>query len=77
MKIFVVTCSYNVSQMLVDCAFKSQAAAGTYAADLNADKTKAVVRCKNLIALRVGEAMVKFLDEDGVVQFEVIEAELK
>jgi hypothetical protein len=60
MKAFVVTCSYKVSRMLVDCAFKSQAEAGTYAVDLNADKTKAVARCKNLIALRVSEAMSSF-----------------
>jgi hypothetical protein len=49
----------------------------TYAAGLNADKAKAVARCKDLISLRVSEAMVKFLDEDAMVQFEVIEAELK
>ena len=77
MKVFVVTCSYNVSQTLVDGAFKSQAAAVTYAVGLNADKAKAVARFKDLIALRVSEAMVKFLDEDAMVQFEVIEAELK
>ena len=77
MKIFVVTCSFNVSQTLVDCAFKSQAVAATYAADLNADKAKAVARCKDLIALRDSEAMVKFLSEDAMVQFEVVEAELK
>lgn len=46
MKVFVVTCSYNVSRMLVDCVFKSQADAGTYAADLNADKAKAVAAAK-------------------------------
>ena len=40
MKVFAVTCSYNVSQTLVDCAFKSQTAAVTYAAGLNADKAK-------------------------------------
>ncbi len=77
MKVFVVTCSFNVSQTLVDCAFKSQAAAGTYAADLNADKAKAVARCKELIALRDSESMVKFLCEDSMVQFAVVEAELK
>ena len=49
----------------------------TYAVGLNADKAKAVARCKDLIALRVSEAMFKFLDEDAMVQFEVIEAELK
>ncbi len=77
MKVFVVTCSFNVSQTLVDCAFKSQAAAGTYAADLNADKAKAAARCKELIALREGESMVKFLTEDAMIQFAVVEAELK
>ncbi len=77
MKVFAVTCSYNVSQTLVDCVFKSRAEAVTYAAGLNADKAKAVARCKDLISLRVSEAMVKFLDEDAMVQFEVIEAELK
>ena len=77
MKVFVVICSFNVSQTLVDCAFKSQAAAEIYAADLNADKAKATARCKELIALRDSESMVKFLCEDSMVQFAVVEAELK
>ena len=77
MKVFVVTCSFNVSQTLIDCAFRSQAVADVYASDLNADKAKAVARCKELIALRDDEAMVKFLSEEAMVTFEVVEAELK
>ena len=77
MKVFVVTCSFNVSQTLIDCAFRSQAVAEIYAADLNADKATAIARCKELIASRDREAMVKFFDEDAMVTFEVVETELK
>ena len=44
---------------------------------LNSDKAKAVARCKELIALHDGEAMVKFLDEAGRITFAVLAAELK
>jgi hypothetical protein len=77
MKIFIVTCSFNTSQTLIDCAFKDLKEAEAYAAELNADKAKAVARCKELIALRDSEAMVKFLDEKSGVTFEVVAAELK
>ena len=77
MKIFIITCSFNDSQTLIDCAFKSEADAKAYVAVLNKDKTKAVARCKELIALRDGEAMVKFLDEESSITFEVLPAELK
>ena len=77
MKTFIITCSFNDSQTLIDCAFKSEADEKAYAATLNKDKTKAVARCKELIALRDGEAMVKFLDEAGRITFAVLAAELK
>lgn len=77
MKIFIVTCSFNTSQTLIDCAFKDLKEAEAYAAELNADKAKAVVRCKALIALRDSEAMVKFLGTESGVSFEVVAAEIK
>lgn len=77
MNIFVVTCSFNVSQTLIDRAFKNEADANAYAETLNGDKAKAVSRCKELITLREGEAMVKFLSEDGFITFEVQNVELK
>ena len=77
MKIFVITCSFNVSQRLFDCAFKSRAIAENYISDLNADKAKAVARCKELIALREGEAAIKFLDEESNIAFEILSVELK
>ena len=77
MKIFIITCSFNDSQTLIDCAFKNEADAKAYADALNSDKTKAVARCKELIALRDGEAMLKFLDEKGRITFAVLAAELK
>ena len=77
MNTFVVTCSFNVSQTLIDCAFKSEADAKAYAETLNGDKAKAVARCKELIDLRDSEAMVKFLDEKGIITFDVLAVELK
>ena len=65
MNIYIITCTFNVSQTLIDCAFKNEADAKAYADTLNSDKVKAISRCKELIALRDGEAMVKFLDEAG------------
>lgn len=76
MMVFIVTCSFNTSGTLIDCAFKSEADAKAYADALNNDKSKAVARCKELIALREGEAMVKFLDEKSIT-FTVLAAELK
>ena len=77
MNIFIITCTFNVSQTLIDCAFKNEADAKAYADVLNSDKAKAIARCKELIALREGEAMLKFLDEEGSITFDVLAAELK
>ena len=77
MNTYIVTCAFNVSQTLIDCAFKNEADANAYVAALNGDKAKAVARCKELIALRDSEAMVKFFDETSMVTFKVLAAELK
>ena len=77
MNIFIITCSFNVSQTLIDCAFKNEADAKAYADVLNSDKAKAIARCKELIAQREGEAMLKFLDEGSSITFDVLTAELK
>ena len=77
MNAFVVTCAFNTNQTLVDCAFKKDADANAYTAGLNGDKAKAVVRCKELIALRDTETMVKFLDEKGIIKFDVLAVEMK
>lgn len=77
MKIFIITCSFNVSQTLIDCAFKGEADAKAYAYVLNSDKEKAIARCKELIIQRDSEAMLKFLDEKGRITFAVLAAELK
>ena len=77
MKTFIITCSFNVSQTLIDCAFKNEADAKAYADALNSDTAKAIARCRELIALREGEAMLKFLDEEGSITFDILAAELK
>ena len=77
MNIFIVNCNFNTSRTLIDCAFKNEADAKAYADAFNSDKEKAIARCKELIALRDGEAMVKFLDEKGRITFAVLAAELK
>ena len=77
MNVFVVTCSFNVSQTLIDCAFKNEADANAYAAAFNSDKAKAAARCKELIALREGESWVKFLSEESMITFEVMAVDLK
>ena len=77
MKVFIVNCNYNTSGTLIDCAFKGEADAKAYAGALNSDKAKGIARCKELIALRDGEAMLKFLDEKGRITFAVLAAELK
>lgn len=77
MKIYIVTCTYNVSQILIDCAFKSEADAKAYAKEMNGDKAKAIARCKELIVLRDGEAAAKFLVERDKITFEVVAVELK
>ena len=77
MKIYIVNCTFNVSQTLIDCAFQKAADAEAYINELNSDKAKAIARCKELIALREGEALVKFLVEESVITFEVVATELK
>ena len=77
MNIFIVTCTFNVSQTLIDCAFKNEADAKAYADALNSDKAKALARFKELITQRDSEAMVKFLDEESSITFDVLAAELK
>ena len=61
----------------MDCAFKTLEDAKTYAKKLNGDKGKAVARCKELIALREGEAAVQFLVEESGVTFDVVDVKVK
>lgn len=77
MQIYIVTCTYNVSQVLIDCAFQKEADAEAYAKEMNSDKAKATAHCKELIAQRDSEAMLKFLDEKSGIAFEVVAVELK
>lgn len=77
MNTFIVTCAFNTSQTLIDCAFKNEADANAYVAELYGDKAKAAARCKELIVLREGEGMVQFFDEKGLITFEVLAVELK
>ena len=77
MKVFIVNCNYNTSETLIDCAFKNEADAKAYVDALNNDKAKAIARCKELIVLREGESMVKFLDEKSIITFDVLPVELK
>ena len=77
MNFYIVNCTFNVSQTLIDCAFQKAADAEAYINELNSDKAKAIARCKELIALREGEGLVKFLVEESVITFEVVATELK
>ena len=77
LKIYIVNCTFNVSQTLIDCAFRKESDAEAYINALNEDKAKAIARCKELIALREGEAMVQYLVEESLITFEVVAAELK
>ena len=77
MNVYGVTCAFNTTQTLIDCAFKNEADANVYATELNSDKTKAVARCKEIITLREGEEMLKFLAEDGIITFAVMPVEMK
>ena len=77
MNIYVVTCTFNTSRTLIDCAFQKEAEAKAYAGALNADKAKAAARCRELIVLHEGEAMVAFLDEAAGITFEILAAGLK
>ncbi|MBQ9572630.1 MAG: hypothetical protein IJR22_04480 [Acidaminococcaceae bacterium] len=40
-------------------------------------KAKAIARCKELIAQRDSEAMLKFFDAESSISFDVLPAELK
>lgn len=52
--------------------------AKAYATELNGDKDKTVVRCKELIVLRDIEAMVFFLNNiEGKIAYEIATAGLK
>lgn len=77
MKVFIVNCSFNISQTLIDCAFKNEEDAKAYADALNTDRAKAIVRCKELIAQRDSEETVKFLDEKAEIAFAVFPVELQ
>ena len=77
MEIYIVNCEFNLTQNLIDCAFQKATDAEAYINELNSDKAKAIARCKELIALREGEAMVQYLVEESLITFEVVVAELK
>ena len=77
MKIFVVNCEFNCGQTVLDCAFKNEADAKAYADALQDDKAKAIARCRELITLREGESMVKYLDEKSGITFVITAVELK
>ena len=70
MKIYMVDCTFNISQTLIDCAFREKTDAEAYVNALNEDKTKAIARCKELIALRDSESMVQYLVEEYAVRFD-------
>ena len=76
MKIYIVNCTFNVSQTLIDCAFRKEADAEAYIDELNSDKAKAIARCKELIAMREGEDMVPYLVEEYAVEFGIVAVEL-
>ena len=77
MKIYIITCTFNTAQKLIDCAFRKEAEAKAYAAGLNTDRAKAIARCRELIVLREGKAMAAFLDEAGSIVYEVLAVDLK
>ena len=77
MKIYIVNCTFNLTQTLIDCAFRKEADAEAYINALNSNKAKAIARCKELIALRDSESMVSYLVEEYAVEFGVVAVELK
>ena len=77
MKIYIVNCTFNLTQTVIDCAFQKAADAEAYIDELNSDKTKAIARCKELIALRDSESMVQYLVEEYAVRFDIVAVELK
>ena len=76
MNIYIVNCTFNISQTLIDCAFRKKSDAEAYINELNGDKAKAIARCKELIALREGEDMVPYLVEEYAVEFGIVISEL-
>ena len=76
MKIYIVNCTFNLTQTVIDCAFQKAADAEAYIDELNSDKAKAIARCKELIALREGEDMVPYLVEEYAVRFVIVTVEL-
>ena len=77
MKIYIVNCTFNLTQTVIDCAFQKAADAKAYINELNGDKAKAIARCKELIALRDSESMVQYLVEEYAVRFDIVAVELK
>ena len=77
MNIYIVNCLFNISQRLIDRAFRKVEDAEEYVKELNGNRAKAVARCKELIARYDGEPMVKFLDEEGGIAYVVMTAEMK
>ncbi len=77
MKIYIVDCTFNISQTLIDCAFRKETDAEAYVNALNEDKTKAIARCKELIALRDSESMVQYLVDEYAIRFGIVTVELK
>ena len=76
MIIYIVNCTFNISQTLIDCAFRKKSDAEAYINALNNDKAKAIARCKELIAMREGEDMVPYLVEESAVGFGIVAVEL-
>ena len=76
MNIYIVNCTFNISQTLIDCAFRKKSDAEAYINALNNDKAKAIARCKELIAMREGEDMVPYLVEEYAVRFVIVTVEL-
>ena len=77
MKVHIVNCNFNLTQSLIDCAYQKEADAKAYAKEMNADKAKAVARCKKLIGQNESKALVQFLNEESGVEFVVLPVELK
>ena len=77
MKIYIVDCTFNISQTLIDCAFRKETDAEAYVNALNEDKTKAIARCKELIALRDSESILQYLVDEYAIRFGIVTVELK
>ena len=77
MKIYIVNCTFNLTQTVIDCAFQKVADAEAYINELNSDKAKAIAHCKELIALRDSESMVQYLVDEYAIRFGIVAVELK